>query len=85
MFGRLKFRVLTKNNIEAALNITGLLRNEGFEVYDCKESNIIKSSDSSDIGSVYVLCCVGLKSNYKKFKKKYQFTEIEYEGYETLM
>jgi hypothetical protein len=85
MFGKINFRVLIQHIDEAVLSMTDLLREEGFKVYDLRESDIVKNSDDSKISSVYVLCCQGKEVEYKRFKEKNKYKEIIYEGHKTLM
>ena len=85
MFEKMKFRVITNHTEEAAVSIKDLLKKEGFEIYDLRESDIIKSSDGFKIQPIYVLCCKGTGERFDYFKVKHKFEEMNYEGFRTLL
>jgi hypothetical protein len=83
MFGKLKFRVITKKHKDAAANISKLLREDGIKIYDLKESKIVSNKPKQT--EVYILCCEGTKSGFEKFKDEHELMVIVHEGFRTLV
>jgi len=85
MFGKMEFRMIINKLDSSAMDMTDLLKKEGFEVYDLKEADVVQISDRSKVQSVYILCIRGEEREFEKFKHKHQITEINHEGFRTLI
>jgi hypothetical protein len=85
MNGIIDFRMVIQRLEKAAVNVSKILRKNGFKIYDLKESDIVLTSDKSKVSSVYILCCQGKTSDYERFKNQQKLTEMMYEGFKTLM
>lgn len=85
MYGEFYFRVVIKKLEEAVINVSNILRENGFVINDLRESNIVMDSDGSLVESIYILCCVGDEKDYENFKSKNKYDEIQHEGFKTLI
>ena len=80
----LKFRVIVQHSDEAALHVKEILVANGITIYDLREAVIIYT-DNSKKGSAYVICCKSTQKVYKDFKERYNYQEIRYENFKTLI
>ena len=81
----LKFRVIVQHSEEAAMSVKGLLTRNGITIYDLREAEIVSNTDGSNKGSVYVLCCKSTHEVYKNFKERFNYQEVRYENFKTLI
>ena len=84
MFGRMKFRVMIKQDLETAKEFATLLKREGFKLYNVLETGLQDTATDEKVQDVYLLCCKGSKSNYDRFKHKHQLSELNDDGIKTL-
>lgn len=82
MFGKFVFNVLSPYHTEMMKNNAIVLNRYGFEVLSFLEADVVR--DGLSIGRVYILRCQGKRRDYEKFKKRFKWNEIIYEGTKTL-
>lgn len=85
----IKFRMLSKHDLESARLIAQDLRSRGFEVTDVGEADILRNADNVKEDEVYVIHAQGSAWNYLKFRNlvtsaEYGLREFRYEGVRTL-
>lgn len=85
----IKFRMLSKHDLESARLIAQDLRSRGFEVTDVGEADILRDEDNVKEDEVYVIHAQGSAWDYLKFRnlvtsEKYGLREFRYEGVRTL-
>lgn len=86
MFGvNTEFRVVTQHTENALWNVARRLFSFRIKITSLREADIVKDSDGSNQGSVYILCCKGTRAAYRKLMKKYSYDEMMYEGVKTLI
>ena len=81
----LKFRVIVQHSEEAAMHVKEILVANGITIYDLREAYIVSNTDNSKKGSAYVICCKSTQKVYKDFKERYNYQEIRYENFKTLI
>ena len=81
----IRFRVVIQHSTEAAVHVRDLLNANGITVYDVREADIVGKTDKSKKGSAYVLCCKGSRKLYDALKKKFNYQEVRYEHFKTLI
>ena len=79
----MEFRIAIQHIDAAVKQVINFLEDYA-DVYDLKEADIVNNTGEK-IGEVYLLCCRASECDYAKIKDKYYTTEIEYEGFKTLM
>ena len=81
----MEFRIVLQHSMDGARYITAVAKLYGIVVDDLKESEIIDNTTNEVVDQVYILCCFGSDENFEKLKKDYFSSEIEYEGFRTIM
>ena len=81
----MKFRIAIQHIDEAVQMVTNLVKDYDVVVYDVREADIRDSNTEEKMGEVYILCCEASAYNYLKVKENLYTTEIEFEGFKTIM
>lgn len=81
----MKFRIAIQHIDEAVQMVTNLVKDYDVVVYDVREADIKDSKTEEKMGEVYILCCEASGYNYLKVKENLYTTEIQFEGFRTLM
>ena len=81
----MEFRIALQHSMDGAGYISAVAKLYGIIVDDVKESEIVDTDTNKVLGQVYILCCFGSVENFEKLKKDYFSSEIEYEGFRTIM
>lgn len=86
MFGNnFKFRMVVKHSDEAVIHVKEHLLENGVVIYDLREADIINNSDKRLMDKCYVLCCKSSRKMYERLKTKFNYTELKYENFKTLI
>ena len=83
MFEKIEFKILSAIDEANFLWITGKIKDDGIHVMDWKQDDMV-DDDGIVLGQVYLIRCLGTARQVRKFKKRYCYTELEYEGFRTL-
>lgn len=82
----IEFNVIVPNNEDGITKTGELLKKVfNFEIFDLRETDILRVKDNSKVYEVAIICCRGELESYEMFKKLCKRQEIEYEGRPTLM
>lgn len=84
MFGKIKFNVASPYDEKMTRSHASILNRMGFTIFDIRESDVLDSNDLK-IGKLYILCCKGDRRAYERFKSRFNYREILYEGRKTLV
>lgn len=77
----IEFTVTIPHDEETAIRIGELLKKFfNFEIFDLRESDILRVEDDSKVCEVFLIYCRGEIVKYEMFKKLYNLKEKEYEG-----